>query len=191
MSPAVGTLSTYANARLICTPGPPPFRFASFSKSSIERSNARSAIASWRYSAASLTFSGFAATACSRSSMSRAAIGACRIAHRTAAIASPRLVLPRTLSVRTGTAGGTAGTRSCRRCRTASRGPAGCCETPQPYDIGAFANLIERVGALAWANRDELDGIDLNPVKIFATSHGCRIIDALIVPAKRTRNQAR
>lgn len=58
---------------------------------------------------------------------------------------------------------------------------------PKPYDIAAFADVIERVGALAFANRDHLDEIDLNPVKIFAASDGCRIVDALIVPSRRIK----
>jgi hypothetical protein len=59
--------------------------------------------------------------------------------------------------------------------------------SPQPYDIAAFADVIERVGAVAFANRDHLDGIDLNPVKVLAASNGCRIVDALIIPSRRTK----
>jgi acetate---CoA ligase (ADP-forming) len=59
--------------------------------------------------------------------------------------------------------------------------------SPKPYDIAAFAEVIERVGALAFANRDHLDEIDLNPVKIFTASNGCRIVDALLVPSRRTK----
>jgi acetate---CoA ligase (ADP-forming) len=59
--------------------------------------------------------------------------------------------------------------------------------SPKPYDIAAFAEVIERVGALAFANRDHLDEVDLNPVKIFTASNGCRIVDALIVPSRRTK----
>lgn len=54
--------------------------------------------------------------------------------------------------------------------------------TPQPYDIEALADLIERVGDIAWAERELLGEIDLNPVKLFAAGRGCRIVDALIVP---------
>lgn len=52
----------------------------------------------------------------------------------------------------------------------------------KPYDIAAFTAVIERVGALAWANRNYLGDIDLNPVMVFPDSNGCRIVDALIVP---------
>lgn len=54
--------------------------------------------------------------------------------------------------------------------------------SPQPYDIEALAALIEQVGHIAWAERDFLGEIDLNPIKLFATGLGCRVIDALIVP---------
>ena len=53
---------------------------------------------------------------------------------------------------------------------------------PKPYDVAAFADVIERVGALAWTNRDHLGEIDLNPLMVFAAPGGCRIVDALIVP---------
>lgn len=52
-----------------------------------------------------------------------------------------------------------------------------------PYDITALAALIETVGAIAWAERELLRDIDLNPVKVFQSGKGCRIVDALIVPA--------
>jgi acetyltransferase len=52
----------------------------------------------------------------------------------------------------------------------------------KPYDIAAFATVIKRVGAAAWANRDQLGEVDLNPVIVFPGSDGCRIVDALIVP---------
>ena len=58
--------------------------------------------------------------------------------------------------------------------------------TPQPYDTKALADLIERVGDIAWAERELLGEIDLNPVMLFAAGCGCRIIDALIVPRAAT-----
>jgi acetate---CoA ligase (ADP-forming) len=60
--------------------------------------------------------------------------------------------------------------------------------SPEPYDVAAFAAVIERVGALAFASRDHVDEIDLNPVKIFTATNGCRIVDALIVPSRRTKS---
>jgi acyl-CoA synthetase (NDP forming) len=50
------------------------------------------------------------------------------------------------------------------------------------YDIAALVTLIERLAAVAWAEREHLGEIDLNPVKVFAQGQGCRILDALIVP---------
>lgn len=52
----------------------------------------------------------------------------------------------------------------------------------QPYDIDALAALIERVSEIAWPARDVLGEIDLNPIMLFETGRGCRIVDALIVP---------
>jgi acyl-CoA synthetase (NDP forming) len=56
---------------------------------------------------------------------------------------------------------------------------------PTPYDIAAFAEVIERIGALAWTSRDRLGEIDLNPVTVLPAPEGCRIVDALIVPRRR------
>jgi acyl-CoA synthetase (NDP forming) len=52
----------------------------------------------------------------------------------------------------------------------------------RPYDIPALIALIEAIGAIAWAERDSVREIDLNPVKLFHSGDGCRIVDALIVP---------
>ena len=60
----------------------------------------------------------------------------------------------------------------------------------KPYDIAAFADVIKRVGILAWANRENLGEIDLNPVMVLAAPNGCRIVDALIVPKSAARKDA-
>jgi hypothetical protein len=52
-----------------------------------------------------------------------------------------------------------------------------------PYDIGALTNCIERVAAFAFAHRDAIREIDLNPVFVQVDGQGCAIADALIVPA--------
>jgi len=52
----------------------------------------------------------------------------------------------------------------------------------EPYDVTALIALIERIGAVAWSEREYLGEIDLNPVKVFAAGRGCRIVDALIIP---------
>jgi acyl-CoA synthetase (NDP forming) len=54
--------------------------------------------------------------------------------------------------------------------------------SPKPYDIEALVSVIERVGTIAWAAREHLGEIDLNPVIVFEAGRGCRIVDALIVP---------
>jgi len=50
-------------------------------------------------------------------------------------------------------------------------------------DVGALVRVIERVAAFAWANRDLVREIDINPVFVGASGNGCCIADALIVPA--------
>ena len=52
----------------------------------------------------------------------------------------------------------------------------------KPYDIDALAGVIEGVAQIAYANRDMLGEIDLNPIMVFEAGRGCRIVDALIVP---------
>jgi acetyltransferase len=44
-----------------------------------------------------------------------------------------------------------------------------------------LVDCIERVAKFAWANRDQLNEIDLNPVKVREAGRGCMIVDALIV----------
>lgn len=48
-------------------------------------------------------------------------------------------------------------------------------------DIDALVDCIEKLAAFAFANRDSLNEIDLNPIKVRATGSGCIIVDALIV----------
>lgn len=50
-------------------------------------------------------------------------------------------------------------------------------------DVVALVNCIERVAALAFANRDAVREIDLNPTFVGPQGRGCIIADALIVPA--------
>jgi hypothetical protein len=57
----------------------------------------------------------------------------------------------------------------------------------KPYDIAAFADVIRLVGVVAWANRDYVNEIDLNPVMVLAAPGGCRIVHALIVPKNSIR----
>ena len=48
-------------------------------------------------------------------------------------------------------------------------------------DISQLVNCIERLAAFAWANRDQINEIDLNPIKVRNAGKGCVIVDALIV----------
>lgn len=55
-----------------------------------------------------------------------------------------------------------------------------------PSDVRALADLIYRFGDFAWAARDLLDEIDLNPVIVRPAGEGCVIVDALIVPRQNS-----
>ncbi|MEY3552345.1 MAG: hypothetical protein RL735_693, partial [Pseudomonadota bacterium] len=48
-------------------------------------------------------------------------------------------------------------------------------------DLDALVDCIEKLAVFAYANRDSLDEIDLNPIKVRAIGCGCIIVDALIV----------
>jgi hypothetical protein len=56
------------------------------------------------------------------------------------------------------------------------------CRGRPACDIGALVNLIESVAAFAFAHRDKIREIDINPVFVGAAGKGCAIADALIVP---------
>ena len=47
-------------------------------------------------------------------------------------------------------------------------------------DVPALIHCIEALARFAWANRDQINEIDLNPIKLRAEGHGCVIVDALI-----------
>lgn len=51
-----------------------------------------------------------------------------------------------------------------------------------PADIGALIGCIEALAGLAWAERDHLAEIDLNPILVRPEGRGCVVADALIVP---------
>ena len=52
-----------------------------------------------------------------------------------------------------------------------------------PYDIPALVACLEAFADYAWADRDGLVEVDLNPIKVMQAGQGCRILDSLIVPA--------
>jgi acyl-CoA synthetase (NDP forming) len=53
-----------------------------------------------------------------------------------------------------------------------------------PADVASLAACIETLADLAWAHRDVVAEIDLNPIKVRSLGQGCVIVDALIVTRK-------
>jgi acetate---CoA ligase (ADP-forming) len=51
-----------------------------------------------------------------------------------------------------------------------------------PGDVGALARALETIGDFAWAERESLGELDVNPIVVGGTSAGCVVVDALIVP---------
>jgi acyl-CoA synthetase (NDP forming) len=51
-----------------------------------------------------------------------------------------------------------------------------------PADIEALAANLYALADFAWANRDLIDEVDVNPIKVFSHGKGCVAVDALIVP---------
>ena len=51
-----------------------------------------------------------------------------------------------------------------------------------PADVEALIDCIEALAGLAWAERDHLAEIDLNPILVRPEGRGCVVADALIVP---------
>lgn len=49
-------------------------------------------------------------------------------------------------------------------------------------DTAALVSCLEAFADYAWADRDAIEEIDLNPIMLLAKGKGCRIVDALIVP---------
>jgi hypothetical protein len=52
-----------------------------------------------------------------------------------------------------------------------------------PADVTALVDCLERLAAFAIAAGDQLASIDLNPIKVMPEGRGCRIVDALLIPA--------
>ncbi len=52
-----------------------------------------------------------------------------------------------------------------------------------PSDTDELVSCLERFADYAWVDRKHIAEIDLNPIKVLAKGSGCRIVDALIVPA--------
>jgi acetate---CoA ligase (ADP-forming) len=51
-----------------------------------------------------------------------------------------------------------------------------------PGDVGALARTLEAIGDLAWAERESVGELDVNPIVVRQTGAGCVVVDALIVP---------
>jgi acetate---CoA ligase (ADP-forming) len=51
-----------------------------------------------------------------------------------------------------------------------------------PGDVGGLARTLEAIGDLAWAERESVGELDVNPIVVRETGAGCVVVDALIVP---------
>jgi acyl-CoA synthetase (NDP forming) len=51
-----------------------------------------------------------------------------------------------------------------------------------PADAPALARCLETIGDFAWAEREAIAEIDVNPIMVRARGKGCVVVDALIVP---------
>ena len=55
-----------------------------------------------------------------------------------------------------------------------------------PGDAGALVRALEAIGDFAWAERESLAELDVNPIVVREKGAGCVVVDALIVPRART-----
>ena len=51
-------------------------------------------------------------------------------------------------------------------------------------DVAALTETLEAVADFAWAERDSIDEIDVNPIVVRPAGEGCVVVDALIVPRR-------
>jgi acyl-CoA synthetase (NDP forming) len=51
-----------------------------------------------------------------------------------------------------------------------------------PADVAALARCLEAIADFAWAEREAIAEIDVNPIMVRARGEGCVVVDALIVP---------
>ncbi len=56
-------------------------------------------------------------------------------------------------------------------------------------DVPALARCLYALGDFAWANRQVIAEIDLNPIKVLPAGQGAVVLDALIVPSPRERTE--
>jgi hypothetical protein len=50
--------------------------------------------------------------------------------------------------------------------------------------VAALARTLEAIADLAWAERESIDEIDVNPILVRPSGQGCVVVDALIVPPR-------
>jgi len=53
-------------------------------------------------------------------------------------------------------------------------------------DVSALANLIAQVSQLAARHSAEVSEVEINPVLVHPAGEGVTVVDALVVPARRT-----
>ena len=51
-----------------------------------------------------------------------------------------------------------------------------------PADAGALVRCLEALADFAWAEREEVAEIDVNPIMVLPAGRGCVVVDALVVP---------
>jgi acyl-CoA synthetase (NDP forming) len=56
-------------------------------------------------------------------------------------------------------------------------------------DVPALARCLYALGDFAWANRQDIAEIDLNPIKVLPAGQGAVVLDALIVPVPGERTE--
>jgi acetate---CoA ligase (ADP-forming) len=56
-----------------------------------------------------------------------------------------------------------------------------------PSDVPALCGVLERIADLAWAEREQLAELDVNPILVRAEGRGCVVVDALVVPRADTQ----
>jgi hypothetical protein len=49
-------------------------------------------------------------------------------------------------------------------------------------DLATLVGCLEALADVAWAERDSLEELDVNPIVVSAAGAGCAVVDALIVP---------
>jgi acetate---CoA ligase (ADP-forming) len=58
----------------------------------------------------------------------------------------------------------------------------GGCRGRPPADMPALGRCLDAIADFAWAERDAIAEIDVNPIMVRAQGEGCVVVDALIVP---------